>query len=465
MGEKIEAKKTTKKTPKTKVMEVKVGDKILFESNRDKKYAIGIVVKEWSQDYYDVLSGDTYSLVPKKAIVENLGTTLKSRVFGMFSQGGKVDEAKNKFNYVMDEYKSGQLHSSSGDLVTSKDQAFAIAYSEARKIYPLYAKYMSGGSVPKYDELKVTNEAWNRFNFYLRRGDQEFTGTIELPYDERGPVYIDYDDEVPADYEALDDLLETKAYMSLANKFAFGGILLGSAISGYIGYKLGQTNSIESFALGGVLNDEEEKQFKEWVEDGNASKLPNGKWVEQTTQWKQFFTEDELKAFFKKQFLWQSLTEQEQLIEMVEYLQRNNIPIIYETINITDVYMDETYRYPVEPEYYWTAIREAYDKAIKTERSVIDKQQGNKDPRFTIIDSVVIEKDNSGPYATTGTSVDDYLVNVTDEAGKVTANDVEEWAKSLWKSGYMVDRNIEGIMRGDINADWIVSVKTTVWYN
>ena len=42
-----------------------------------------------------------------------------------------MDKMKKKVARVMREYKAGKLKSSSGDKVTSKDQAVAIAMSEA----------------------------------------------------------------------------------------------------------------------------------------------------------------------------------------------------------------------------------------------------------------------------------------------------------------------------------------------
>ena len=42
-------------------------------------------------------------------------------------------KAKEKIATVMGEYKKGDLHSSSGDKVTSRQQATAIALSEARR--------------------------------------------------------------------------------------------------------------------------------------------------------------------------------------------------------------------------------------------------------------------------------------------------------------------------------------------
>jgi hypothetical protein len=45
--------------------------------------------------------------------------------------GSKDDKMKAKVSKVMREYKAGKLKSSNGDKVTSRDQAVAIAMSEA----------------------------------------------------------------------------------------------------------------------------------------------------------------------------------------------------------------------------------------------------------------------------------------------------------------------------------------------
>lgn len=45
----------------------------------------------------------------------------------------KILSPKDKTSTVMSEYKRGTLHSGSGGLVKSRDQAIAIALSEARK--------------------------------------------------------------------------------------------------------------------------------------------------------------------------------------------------------------------------------------------------------------------------------------------------------------------------------------------
>ena len=46
----------------------------------------------------------------------------------------KYDEAAKKIGKVMGEYKEGKLKSSSGQKVKSRDQAIAIALSEANRM-------------------------------------------------------------------------------------------------------------------------------------------------------------------------------------------------------------------------------------------------------------------------------------------------------------------------------------------
>jgi hypothetical protein len=66
-----------------------------------------------------------------------------------------------------------------------------------------------------------------------------------------------------------------------------------------------QRNRRQGGGIGSVtkFSKQEQEQFDEWIEDGNAHKNKNGKWTEQTTQWKKEFTLNELKAFFKREFL------------------------------------------------------------------------------------------------------------------------------------------------------------------
>ena len=66
-----------------------------------------------------------------------------------------------------------------------------------------------------------------------------------------------------------------------------------------------QRNRRQGGGIGSVVkfSKQEQEQFDEWIKDGNANKNKNGKWTEQTTQWKKEFTLNELKAFFKREFL------------------------------------------------------------------------------------------------------------------------------------------------------------------
>jgi hypothetical protein len=59
----------------------------------------------------------------------------------------KLTEAAKKIGKVMGEYKDGKLNSSSGQKVKSRDQALAIAMSEA------------GRSMPKRGGRTATNKA------------------------------------------------------------------------------------------------------------------------------------------------------------------------------------------------------------------------------------------------------------------------------------------------------------------
>jgi len=45
--------------------------------------------------------------------------------------GRKIKKARKKVKRVLDEFKGGTLRSSSGQVVTSREQALAIALSEA----------------------------------------------------------------------------------------------------------------------------------------------------------------------------------------------------------------------------------------------------------------------------------------------------------------------------------------------
>ena len=45
------------------------------------------------------------------------------------------------------------------------------------------------------------------------------------------------------------------------------------------------------------------EMMKEWMNDGNVIKVGEDTYIEQTTQWKKKFTEEELTEFFIKEYL------------------------------------------------------------------------------------------------------------------------------------------------------------------
>ena len=45
-----------------------------------------------------------------------------------------------------------------------------------------------------------------------------------------------------------------------------------------------------------------EKEFKDWMEDGNVEKIGEDAYIEQTTQWRKKFTMSELIGFYNKEY-------------------------------------------------------------------------------------------------------------------------------------------------------------------
>tara|TARA_R110000824_G_scaffold147623_1_gene317138 strand:+ start:1073 stop:1213 length:141 start_codon:yes stop_codon:yes gene_type:complete len=45
-----------------------------------------------------------------------------------------------------------------------------------------------------------------------------------------------------------------------------------------------------------------EKEFKDWMEDGNVEKIGENTYIEHTTQWRKKFTKAELIRFYLKEF-------------------------------------------------------------------------------------------------------------------------------------------------------------------
>lgn len=95
-------------------------------------------------------------------------------------------------------------------------------------------------------------------------------------------------------------------------------------------------------------------------------------------------------------------------------------------------------------------------------KSKLDKQFKNEHDDLSIIKRNVIKSDNSGPYATTAKSIDEYDVVSLSEK-KYDENYILNWAREIWKSSYMVDRKVDKVMA--FKDMWTVTVTTTVWQN
>jgi hypothetical protein len=74
---------------------------------------------------------------------------------------GGVVTAKEKFTTVMGEFKDGTLnHGTTGETVTDRKMALAIAFSEAQEIDPTYGERKErGGDTKKYADMLMKNDA------------------------------------------------------------------------------------------------------------------------------------------------------------------------------------------------------------------------------------------------------------------------------------------------------------------
>jgi len=127
------------------------------------EYEVEIIDNEGSETFYiwgesaddirnDLLDklSDEQALEIKK--MSKGGSTFNDGV--EFKKGGQL--ARDKWSKVMGEFKRGELYSSSGDLVTDKEQAMAIAYSESRKV-DSSRHFSKGGGVDRKVKLKCTH--------------------------------------------------------------------------------------------------------------------------------------------------------------------------------------------------------------------------------------------------------------------------------------------------------------------
>ena len=102
--------------------------------------------------------------------------------------------------------------------------------------------------------------------------------------------------------------------------------------------------------------------------------------------------------------------------------------------------------------------------AYKERKTVFDKRFGN-DPKvtgFSIISIETIKSDNSGPWATTGTSVDRYIIKTKrPRLDMYTTNIIK---KSIAQSVQLMDKEIIATKK-IADRTFSFDVKTKVWYN
>lgn len=149
----------TKKTPVSKPK-----NKVKKTTSSKKKYNLGgftAVSGLFDGSQVNEETGETP--LEEAARLNQSGTFREKRMFlkahpeilMLLKKGGKLNTAQNlKVAKVMHEFKNGELYSSSGDKVTERAQALAIALSEANNL----DKYAAGGKLTESEKSDIYNE-------------------------------------------------------------------------------------------------------------------------------------------------------------------------------------------------------------------------------------------------------------------------------------------------------------------
>ena len=232
---------------------MKIGDRVQYKK-RDKTIT-GEVIDIFPDGNLEVMSGSTFKMLDPKDVIKTLPPKRRIKYIPFFEKGGKIELAQNKWRQVYREYLDGDLnHGTTGKKVTDKDMAMAIAYSEARKIHPLYNVYANGGSITtNFDEICLYPQPKKQgtidfgesvYDFNIQRGKKKYYGTIELPENERGVVNIIWDSTEdspkPKDWSDLEVAVTNRTYQYADNKFGLGGFIVGTLLGGYLGFKSGR---------------------------------------------------------------------------------------------------------------------------------------------------------------------------------------------------------------------------------
>lgn len=128
----------------------------------------------------------------------------KTRIMIKLSNGKYIDMSKaktikpeDKVHKVMREFKEGKLKSSSGQIVTSRDQALAIAMSESglskNMIHDIAIEYdsMEKARVTKYIKRVPKPSGKGYYYFYTREQVKEFQEKGIVPKEEKGGNFWD----------------------------------------------------------------------------------------------------------------------------------------------------------------------------------------------------------------------------------------------------------------------------------
>lgn len=175
-------------------------------------------------------------------------------------------KAKDKFRKIMGEFKRGELHhGTTGKVVKDRDMALAIAFSEARKIYPSFGKikkYMNGGEI--MSRYKADD--------YYRVGDD-----VEFMFDSKTnaqKLANDFNSNIISE----NDLFFVTLPKENLDKFAKGGILFKKLSKNE---EEKDSQELKNKILFGKLNRElnksagriHEEKFKKMINNENPNRI------------------------------------------------------------------------------------------------------------------------------------------------------------------------------------------------
>jgi len=232
---------------------MKIGNRVEFVSVGTDK-VLGEVIsidRNSPSPVYEVWEGSNFYRITDDEIISTLPPKRRVKYISSFETGGKVADAKKKWRKVYREFVDGKLkHGSTGKIVKKTEVAKAIAYSEARDIYPLYGVYKNGGSPetnfqslclaePPSKQDNIFSE--DIFDFNLKYNGKTYLGSVELPLDEKGVAIVTWDKEKPDNWQNLESTITNRAFQQVDEKYGLGGFVAGSLLGSYVGYKIGRS--------------------------------------------------------------------------------------------------------------------------------------------------------------------------------------------------------------------------------